>query len=463
MTDTEALRKKVIDLAIQGKLTEQLPSDGDAEDLYAQIQEEKAKLIKEKKIKKEKPLPEITDDEIPFEIPKNWKWVRLTSIYFQVGNKDKQIQSNELLSKGDFPAISQGKKYIDGWCNDTNKVIDNVPLVLFGDHTKNVKYIDTPFVVCADGTQLLKPIVIDCRYFYYVITYLSDLIDDRGYSRHFSLLKKTLLPLPPLTEQNRIIEKLDKVLSQIDEIDTLQEKYSYDLTVLKNKIIDAGIQGKLTEQLPSDGDAETLYAQIQEEKAKLIKEGKIKKEKPLPEIEADEIPFEIPKNWKWTRLQEIALTIVDCPHSTPKYYEETTSYYAIDTNCIDENGDITGLRNVDENDYYKRISRLEPALGDIVYTREGSICRASVLPSHKKICLGQRVMLIRCPDILDVYYIKRILMAQQMVRILTLKQRGIGVNHVNVGDVCKLVIPLPPLAEQKRISEKIDAIMEQLG
>ena len=228
---------------------------------------------------------------------------------------------------------------------------------------------------------------------------------------------------------------------------------------MKSKIIDAGIRGKLTEQLPEDGDAETLYAQIQEEKAMLIKEGVIKKEKPLPEIDADEIPFEIPKNWKWVRLNEIALTIVDCPHSTPKYYDKTTLYHAIDTNCIDENGEIISFRYVNEDDYNKRVLRLEPKYNDIVYTREGSICRAAILPSDKKICLGQRVMLVRCPSMLDVYYMKRVLMAKQMVKSLTLKQRGIGVNHVNVGDVCKLVIPIPPRAEQERIVDIIEKIL----
>ena len=223
--DLAVLKSKIIDAGIQGKLTEQLPEDGDAEDLYAQILNQKSQLIKEGKIKKEKPLADIAADEIPFEIPDNWKWVRYQDIYFQIGNKNNQITSSELLPTGLFPAISQGKKYIDGFSNDESKAIYDIPVVLFGDHTRNVKYIDEPFVICADGTQLMKTICINCKFFYYVTCYLSAKIQSRGYARHYSMLKKNIVAMPPLAEQIRIVDKLEEILAQIDIIDDLQAKY----------------------------------------------------------------------------------------------------------------------------------------------------------------------------------------------------------------------------------------------
>lgn len=120
------------------------------------------------------------------------------------------------------------------------------------------------------------------------------MIDGRGIGLQGFSSKRVhslVVPLAPLAEQKRIADKLEEVLAQIDIIDDLQAKYSNDLAVLKSKIIDAGIQGKLTEQLPEDGDAEDLYTQILNQKSQLIKEGKIKKEKPLPDIAVDEIPF----------------------------------------------------------------------------------------------------------------------------------------------------------------------------
>ena len=165
----------------------------------------------------------------------------------------------------------------------------------------------------------------------------------------------------------------------------------------------------------------------------------------------DEIPFDIPDNWVWVRLQTIAQSIVDCPHSTPIYFENETSYCAIDTTCIDEFGNIIKFRYVNQKTYEKRTERLIPLANDIVYTREGSICRAAILPDGKNICLGQRVMLIRSSSGVSVDYLKTILMAPQTVVSLTKMQKGIGAKHINVKDVCTLTFPLPPLAEQHRI------------
>ena len=296
MIDTEALRKKVIDLAIKGKLTEQLPSDGDAETLLAQILNQKSQLIKEGKIKTEKALPEITSDEIPFEVPKNWKWVRLYEIsdtnigltyhpenivedgtivlrsnnikngtfdYSDLVHVNCEVRDNQYIRKNDILICSRnGSKNLVGKCAIYDGKLGNVSFGAF---------------MAILRTSLFK----------YVYIYLTT----DAFRRYFSnddtkqinqvtqdILKKAIVPLPPLDEQMRIIAKLDTVLSQIDIIDDLQSKYNNNLAVLKSKIIDAGIRGKLTEQLPEDGDAEDLYAQILNQKSQLIKEGNIKEQ-----------------------------------------------------------------------------------------------------------------------------------------------------------------------------------------
>lgn len=225
---------------------------------------------------------------------------------------------------------------------------------------------------------------------------------------------------------------------------------------LKNSILQRAIEGKLVPQRKEEGTAKELLAEIRAEKARFIKEKKIKKSKPLPEITDEEKPFDIPENWEWVRLMDLCANIVDCPHSTPKYFSNNTGYYAIDTNVIDSNGEITGWRYVSQESYLQRISRLTPEQGDIVLTREGSIGRAAILPSDKKICLGQRVMLLRPSSYTNIKFIKIILMAPNTLTRLTEKQKGLGAKHINVSDVCKIILPLPPLAEQHRIVAKIE-------
>ena len=227
---------------------------------------------------------------------------------------------------------------------------------------------------------------------------------------------------------------------------------------LKSSILQRAIEGKLVEQRPEEGTAKELLKQIKAEKDRLVKEGKIKKTKPLPPITEDEIPFELPESWEWVRISNVCWLIVDCPHSTPKYEQNMTDYFAIDTNCIDENGNITKWRYVNGEDYETRVKRLVPKMGDIVLTREGSIGRAAILPGGVNICLGQRVMLLR-PAIVDVNYLRWFLMAPDTLMRLTVQQKGLGAKHINVSDICNIEVPLPPLQEQYRIVVKIEELL----
>ena len=212
------LEKSILEMAIQGKLVEQRPEEGTGEELYQQIQDEKQRLIKEGKIKKEKPLPEITEDEIPFDIPENWFWTKIESVTYTVGNRENQIQTKEILPEGDFPVVSQGQSLIDGYTNQREKVIHNLPLVMFGDHTRNVKYIDFPFVIGADGTKFHKCILVYPKFLYYWMIYASGQLRNRGYARHYVLLKQQLIPLPPLAEQKRIVAKIEELMPLCEKL-----------------------------------------------------------------------------------------------------------------------------------------------------------------------------------------------------------------------------------------------------
>ena len=476
----EQLKASILQYAIQGKLVEQRVEEGTGEELYQQIQAEKQRLIQEKKIKKEKTLVEITEDEIPFDIPESWKWVRLgdctgysqtkpkispkdiTDDMWSLDLEDIQKESGAILTR-----TTASERKITG-----DKVLFYKGQVLYSKLRPYLKkiLIAPDNGICTPELVPFNTYLVYANYIVYVLRspHIDYVVNSVTYGVKMprvgtETMVNLLIPLPPLSEQKRIVAKIEELLPLIgryavayEKLEQFNAKFPEDM---KKSILQYAIQGKLVKQRAEEGTGEELYQQIQAEKQHLIAEKKIKKEKPLPEIAENEIPFDIPESWKWVRLNNIAESIVDCPHSTPKYLDMETEYCTIDTNCIDGKGDITKWRYVDADTYTARIARLTPQKDDIVYTREGSICRAAILPEGPKVCLGQRVMLIRSANGVFPQFIRRLLMSPMVIRKLTEQQKGIGAKHVNVSDVCNLILPLPPLAEQERIVAKLEEIL----
>lgn len=476
----EQLKASILQYAIQGKLVEQRAEEGTGEELYQQIQAEKQRLIAEKKIKKEKTLVEITEDEIPFDIPESWKWVRLgdctgysqtkpkispkdiTDDMWSLDLEDIQKESGAILTR-----TTASERKITG-----DKVLFYKGQVLYSKLRPYLKkiLIAPDNGICTPELVPFNTYLVYANYIVYVLRspHIDYVVNSVTYGVKMprvgtETMVNLLIPLPPLSEQKRIVAKIEELLPLIgryavayEKLEQFNAKFPEDM---KKSILQYAIQGKLVEQRAEEGTGEELYQQIQAEKQHLIAEKKVKKEKPLPEIAENEIPFDIPESWKWVRLNNIAESIVDCPHSTPKYLDMETEYCTIDTNCIDGKGDITKWRYVDADTYTARIARLTPQKDDIVYTREGSICRAAILPEGPKVCLGQRVMLIRSANGVFPQFIRRLLMSPMVIRKLTEQQKGIGAKHVNVSDVCNLILPLPPLAEQERIVAKLEEIL----
>ena len=477
----EQLKASILQYAIQGKLVEQRVEEGTGEELYQQIQAEKQRLIQEKKIKKEKPLAEISEDEVPFDIPESWKWVKVGNVGSWSSGATPS-RTNPAYYGGIIPWLKTGDlndgfikkipEFITDLALEKTSVrlnpVGSVLMAMYGATIGKLGILDISATTNQACCACIPYEGIHNKYlFYYLMSMRRSYIGmaEGGAQPNISKEKivNSLIPLPPLAEQKRIVAKIEELLPLIgryavayEKLEQFNAKFPEDM---KKSILQYAIQGKLVEQRPEEGTGEELYQQIQAEKQHLIAEKKIKKEQPLPEIAENEIPFDIPESWKWVRLNNIAESIVDCPHSTPKYLDMETEYCTIDTNCIDGKGDITKWRYVDADTYTARIARLTPQKDDIVYTREGSICRAAILPEGPKVCLGQRVMLIRSANGVFPQFIRRLLMSPMVIRKLTEQQKGIGAKHVNVSDVCNLILPLPPLAEQERIVAKLEEIL----
>ena len=327
---SQELRQAVLQAAIQGKLTEQFPEDGDAKDLLAQIKAEKERLIKEKRIKKEKSLGSVSEDDVTFEIPENWVWTYIGDIFNH--NAGKALNSKNTTGEK-HKYITTSNVYWDHFELDNLKEMYYTPeevekysvkrgdlLVLEGGDIGRSAIWDRDESYCVQNhVHRLRPYKeVSVKYFYYNMLFLKNagLIAGKGIAIQglsANALHSIVVPLPPLAEQHRIVARVEKLMAKIDEL----EKVENELKALhqafpgdmKAALLQAAMQGKLTQQLPEDGNAEDLLKQIQTEKDRLVKEKKIKKEKPLAPIAEEEIPFDIPENWAWERWGNLSNTI----------------------------------------------------------------------------------------------------------------------------------------------------------
>nr|HCR8227462.1 restriction endonuclease subunit S [Shigella flexneri] len=420
------LRELILELAVRGKLVPQDPNDEPASDLLKRIAAEKAELVKQGKIKKQKPLPEISEEEKPFELPEGWEWVHLPDIYCSISESSRKIKSSEILPEGKYPVIEQSQEFISGYCNNECLLIKlNNPVIVFGDHTRNIKFIDFDFVVGADGVKILLPILICERFFFWQLR--SFKLDVRGYARHFKVLNSCLFALPPIAEQERIVEKVSSLMSLCDQLEQqsltsldahqqlvetllgtltdsqntaeLAENWArisehFDtlftteasVDALKQTILQLAVMGKLVPQDPNDEPASELLKRIAQEKAQLVKEGKIKKQKPLPPISDEEKPFELPEGWEWCRIGNIVN--IKSELVSPKDY---LNLYQVAPDIIEKGtGRVISKRTVKESGvkgpnsrFYKGqivYSKIRPSLSKVFLAESNGLCSADMYP-----------------------------------------------------------------------------------
>lgn len=268
------------------------------------------------------------------------------------------------------------------------------------------------------------------------------------------VISKAIIPLPPYEEQKRIVIAIKRAFELLDELDFLQQQYESDREILKGKIINAGIRGKLTEQLPEDGDAEDLYAQIQEEKTKLIKEGKIKKEKPSPEISDDEVPFEIPDNWKWVHMGDVF------EHNTGKALNNADQNgvkleYITTSNMYWDHFELDNLKCM----FFKEseIEKCTITKGDLLICEGGDIGRSAIWTFDYDMRIQNHIHRLRgyCGIVHKYYYY----VMRNYKDMGMIDGRGIGLQGFSSKRVHSLVIPLPPAIEQRKIADIIDEYM----
>lgn len=459
MIDTQAIRKKILDLALRGKLTEQLPEDGTAKELYQRIQQEKPIPKKAKKNIKGEPDASSTQRDIPFEIPSTWIWVEIGDIFtLQAG---KNITADRIADKQSethsYPCY--GGNGLRGFVSQYNTSGLHALIGRQGALCGNINFADGEFYatehavvvdVYAETNTLWAGLFLRALN----LNQYATSVAQPGLA--VNRIEKVLIPLPPILEQKRIVERIESSYSVLDTIDTLQSQYQDNLATLKSKIIDAGIQGKLTEQLSEDGTAEELYQQIQQEKLALEKAGKIKKAKPLPPISDEEKPFDIPENWKWVRLDDICKSIMDGDHQPPPQVKSGVPFLVI-SNISSGKIDLTETRHVPQ-EYFDALSEERIACkGDVLFTVTGSFGIPVKVTVKENFCFQRHIALLK--PLMDADYLYWALRSQFVYKQCDDVAIGVAQRTVGIKPLRNMIIPLPPLAEQKRIVAKLEELL----
>ena len=470
----EQLRASILQQAMEGKLVEQDPNDEPASVLLEKIAEEKARLIREKKIKRTKKLPEITDDEKPFEIPDSWEWVRITDLAnITMGQAPK---SNYVNTKKVGNEFHQGKSFFgkkiiqesDKYTELDNKLISPNSIVMAVRAPVGNVNITNRTIYVGRGLAGIEPFSgVDLNFLFSFLRTRKSSYETQATGSTFKaingdIVRKTCVPLPPFDEQKRIVARLDQLMPLVDEYaeayDKLKKLDDGFNDKLKHSLLQYAMEGKLVKQDPNDEPASVLLEKIVEEKARLIREKKIKRTKKLPEVTDDEKPFEIPDSWEWVRLGNLVrFTLGKTPkRSMPEYWESGTIPWV----SISDLNNAT-LKQTKEHITPKAYSEV---FGETISTA-GTMLMSFKLTIGKVSILG--IDAVHNEAIISIYpYIDaNKIIRDYLYKVLPfISQHGdfntaIKGKTLNKKSLSNLLIPLPPLAEQKRIVAKIDQLM----
>lgn len=510
----QQLKNSILQMAVQGKLVPQDPSDEPASVLLERIKAEKQELIKAGKIKKDKKSSEIfrgaahnlpyayceqigkeirdISDEIPFEIPDSWEWVRLGSIVYNRGqmkptsdfcyvdigsidNKRQRLGDTENIITPD-KAPSRAKKIID---------VGDIIYSTVRPYLHNMCIIDRQFSlqpIASTGfaTMTCYSGLLNKYLFYYLLApdfdnYANDTENSKGVAYpaiNDDRLYKALIPLPPLSEQHRIVAKIEELLPYIERYGKAEEHITALNTTfpeaLKKSILQEAVQGKLVPQDPDDEPASVLLERIRVEKQKLIKDGKIKKSKHESVIVTrDKIPYEIPDSWVWCKLSDLA--ILENGDRSSKYPVEA-DYVEIGIpffGAKDIDGDMMSFQNVRfiSQQKYDELGNGKLVDGDIICLLRGSVGKTAKFEANEQFDTGficAQMLIIRLLDKSLFGYISSYFKSPDYTNYVESKVTGTAVRQMPAKEMGNLLIPLPPLAEQHRIVAKIEEIMPMI-
>lgn len=452
--DAQALREKILDLAMRGKLVKQDPNDEPASILLEKIKVEKAKLVKEGKIKKSKPLPEITDDEKPFDIPDSWEWVRLGDVYDFIDYRGKtphkissgirlitaknvrngyiKLEPEEFISKQEY--IERSTR---GFINKEDIFITTeAPMGLVA-----INRFNEP-IATAQRLITLRKYVQQQNNDFIAFQMQSSFFQERLKSKSTGStvkgikaanLKQVLILIPPLSEQSRIAAKIAQLFALLRKVESSTQQYAKLQTLLKSKVLDLAMRGKLVKQDPNDEPASVL----------LEKEG-LK--------ESNEIPHQIPNSWSWIVLGSGAKFINGRAYKKSELLNDSSLTPILRVGNLFTN-----------SSYYYSDLKLNPDKyidnGDLIYAWSASFGPQIWTGGH--VIYHYHIWKVIPKQIIEKQFLYYFLLDKRNV-IGETDLHGSTMKHITKTNMEHLSFPLPPLSEQKRIVKKINFLLEIL-
>ena len=517
----QQLKNSILQMAVQGKLVPQDPNDEPASVLLERIRKEKEQLIKEEKIKKEKnpsyifrgadnlPYEKVGKnepvcilDEVPFDIPKSWEWARLgmISTYSHTKQKINAQNADPNMWGLDLEDIEKGGRLLERKTVGERKAVGDKTFFDGGDilYSKLRPYLLKIFV--APDCGICSPEIVPFKLFgkldpEYIVTflkcpYVDAVINAVTYGVKMprvgtETMTELLVPIPPISEQKRIVEKLNEVTPLIENyaesyvrVTVLNRKFP---ELLKRSILQEAIQGKLVPQDPTDEPASVLLERIRAEKQKLIAEGKIKKDKhesvifrrdnshyeKLDRIERcidDEIPFDIPDTWEWCRLRSIAIV-----QSSKRVFEKDYVDDGIPFFRSKEIGDLYRGEEIHTQlfitrEHYERLKKDYgvPKSGDILITSVGTIGNSWICDGREFYYKDGNITQICSNSHLFSQYIQLFINSPLFIEQAQSTVSGTAYNALTIVKLKNMLIPVPPLSEQRRIVEKHQELFDKI-
>ena len=442
----------------------------------------KVEISLEEKLKKAL----IPVEEQPYKIPDNWVWTKYDVLFSDISKSEKKIEEKNYLENGKIAIVSQGKDKIVGY-SDILKVEpykEELPLIIFGDHTLNVKYIDFPFYIGADGVKVLKTTnIIISKFLFYLLNNLKTFtLINTGYRRHYPILKKLFFPLPPINEQRRIVEKLDFLFDKIKKAKELIEEIKIDIENRKISILDRAFKGVLTSKWRNENktsDVRELLKSINDEKIKkweedciqAEKDGNKKPKKPnIKEVEdmivpVEEQPYKLPNSWVWVRLGDISEKISKgtTPRGDDGYTEEGVNFLRVENIGNNNSINLSNIKYISEKTHNGFLKRSILEEKDILISIAGTLGRTAIvkkedLPAN----INQAISFVRLIDNNKVLenFIVFYLNSPTIKAILLSQVKVTAIPNLTLEIISDIKFPLPPLEEQQEIVRILDEVLE---